>query len=141
MSENSNIYLANVLGEGTQYVVLVKDHRSEVTQLKVEIEAKDRKIEQLQVENEALRHGMKGDYDLDAWLDWTKESETLRNLVADTGLELRKASSWICREVEAGTKSATHWAIRLREKADHIDAVRTGVSEFLANQNCDNREG
>ncbi|MDG9785396.1 hypothetical protein N7408_29755, partial [Pseudomonas otitidis] len=41
---------------------------------------------------------------------------------AATALELRKASSWICREVEAGTASATHWAIRLRERADQIEA-------------------
>jgi hypothetical protein len=51
------------------------------------------------------------------------ENELLRRLVSDTGLELRKASSWICREVEAGTQSATHWAIRLREKAGLIDAA------------------
>ncbi|WP_085599695.1 MULTISPECIES: hypothetical protein [unclassified Pseudomonas] len=31
-----------------------------------------------QAENEALREGMKGDYDLDAWLDWVKNAEALR---------------------------------------------------------------
>ncbi|MDF3188051.1 hypothetical protein [Pseudomonas paracarnis] len=51
------------------------------------------------------------------------ECDLLRKLASDTGQELRKASSWICREVEAGTKSATHWAVRLREKADQIDAA------------------
>ncbi|MGN8276794.1 hypothetical protein [Pseudomonas sp. SMN5] len=51
------------------------------------------------------------------------ENGLLRQLAIDTGLELRKASSWICREVEAGTKSATHWAVRLRESADKIDAA------------------
>lgn len=51
------------------------------------------------------------------------ENEALRKLVSDTAIELRKASSWICREVEAGTTSATYWAIRLREKADQIDAA------------------
>jgi len=35
-------------------------------------------IARLTAENERLRHGMKGDYDLDAWLDWAKEAETLR---------------------------------------------------------------
>lgn len=34
--------------------------------------------DQLKAENEALRRGMKGDYDLDAWLDWAKEAEALR---------------------------------------------------------------
>ncbi|MFJ3486600.1 ead/Ea22-like family protein [Pseudomonas sp. NPDC090202] len=51
------------------------------------------------------------------------ENELLRRLASEIGLELRKASSWICREVEDGTRSATHWAVRLREKADQIDAA------------------
>lgn len=29
-------------------------------------------------ENERLRAGMKGDYDLDAWLDWAQEADGLR---------------------------------------------------------------
>jgi len=32
-------------------------------------------------ENETLRHGIKGDYDLDAWLDWTEEATALRDKV------------------------------------------------------------
>lgn len=34
--------------------------------------------DQLKAENERLRAGMKGDYDLDAWLEWTREAEGLR---------------------------------------------------------------
>jgi hypothetical protein len=34
--------------------------------------------DQLKAENEVLRRGLKGDYDLDAWLDWAKEAEALR---------------------------------------------------------------
>ena len=33
--------------------------------------------DQLKAENERLRSGMKGDYDLDAWLDWTREAKAL----------------------------------------------------------------
>ncbi len=33
---------------------------------------------QFKAENERLRSGMKGDYDLDAWLDWAREAEALR---------------------------------------------------------------
>ena len=51
------------------------------------------------------------------------ENEALRKVASDTSLELRKVSSWICRKVEAGTESATHWAIRLRKSADLIDAA------------------
>ena len=35
-------------------------------------------ILELIAENERLRAGMKGDYDLNAWLDWTREAEGLR---------------------------------------------------------------
>lgn len=51
------------------------------------------------------------------------EGELLRHQLAACSKELRKASSWICREVEAGTASATHWAIRLTTNADQIDAA------------------
>lgn len=51
------------------------------------------------------------------------DNRLLRHQLAASALELRKASSWICREVEAGTASATHWAIRLRTNAEQIDAA------------------
>ncbi len=51
------------------------------------------------------------------------ENELLRIQASACAKELRKASSWICREVEAGTTSATHWAIRLRASADQIEAA------------------
>ena len=35
-------------------------------------------LARLSTENESLRHGIKGDYDLDAWLDWTHEAKALR---------------------------------------------------------------
>lgn len=35
-------------------------------------------IEALRAENGQLRAGMVGDYDLDAWLDWTQEAKQLR---------------------------------------------------------------
>lgn len=51
------------------------------------------------------------------------ENKLLRHQLAACAKELRKASGWICREVEAGTTSATHWAIRLRTNADQVDAA------------------
>ena len=33
---------------------------------------------ELIAENKRLRAGMRGDYDLDAWLDWTQEADGLR---------------------------------------------------------------
>ncbi|MGE8110875.1 hypothetical protein [Pseudomonas sp. NPDC086566] len=51
------------------------------------------------------------------------ENELMRALIGDVVIELRKANDWICREVGAVTKSATHWAVRLRERAEHIDAA------------------
>lgn len=51
------------------------------------------------------------------------ENELLRKLAGKNSSELRKASAWICRAVEVGTESATHWAIRLNKNADLIDAT------------------
>ena len=51
------------------------------------------------------------------------ECEGLRKAISETSRELRRVSRWICVKVEAGTESATHWAIRLTERADAIDAA------------------
>ncbi|WP_278405835.1 hypothetical protein [Pseudomonas rhodesiae] len=77
--------------------------------------------DQLRAEVAGLRTGYEAYERVNAELK--AENDLLRKLTIDTGQELRKASSWICREVEAGTKSATHWAVRLHEKADQIDAA------------------
>jgi hypothetical protein len=52
--------------------------KTENTDLHATLQAAKGEIERLKGENEALRRGMKGDYDLDAWLDWAKEAEALR---------------------------------------------------------------
>jgi len=52
--------------------------RAEIAGLKTGYEAYERVNAELKAENERLRSGMKGDYDLDAWLDWTREVEALR---------------------------------------------------------------
>lgn len=36
-------------------------------------------IDELRAEAERLRQGMKGDYDIDAWLDWSKEKERIKS--------------------------------------------------------------
>lgn len=44
-------------------------------------EAAKRRAEErdrLRAENDRLRQGMKGDYDIDAWLDWSKEKEQIK---------------------------------------------------------------
>lgn len=52
--------------------------KTENTDLHATLHAAKGEIERIKGENEALRRGMKGDYDLDAWLDWAKEAEALR---------------------------------------------------------------
>lgn len=77
--------------------------------------------DQLRAEVAGLRTGYEAYERVNAELK--AEVERLDKLLIDASGTLRKASSWICREVEAGTKSATHWAIRLRETADQIDTA------------------
>lgn len=52
--------------------------RAEVAGLRTGYEAYEQVNAGLKAENQRLRSGMKGDYDLDAWLEWTKEAEGLR---------------------------------------------------------------
>lgn len=49
-------------------------------------------LEAAEAENAALRLGMKGDYDLDAWLEWAKEKAGLRARVAELELKLKPPS-------------------------------------------------
>ncbi|EPN2884588.1 ead/Ea22-like family protein [Pseudomonas aeruginosa] len=35
-------------------------------------------IDRLKAENDRLRQGMKGDYDIDAWLEWTREKDRIK---------------------------------------------------------------
>ncbi|HBO9015079.1 TPA: ead/Ea22-like family protein [Pseudomonas aeruginosa] len=35
-------------------------------------------IDRLKAENDRMRQGMKGDYDIDAWLGWSKEKERIK---------------------------------------------------------------
>lgn len=46
----------------------------------------------LQEDNRILRQGMKGDYDLDAWLEWAATSEALRNDLAESKQDYRELS-------------------------------------------------
>lgn len=85
------------------------------------IKAAHSERDQLRAEVAGLKTGYEAYERVNAELK--AEVERLDKLLIDAAGMLRKASSWICRDVEVGTKSATHWAIRLRETADQIDAA------------------
>lgn len=51
------------------------------------------------------------------------ENDALGSAATAAASDLRKAADWICRKVEAGTESATHWAIRLGDNARALDAA------------------
>ncbi|MBB1614478.1 hypothetical protein A9978_18735 [Pseudomonas sp. UMC65] len=61
---------------------------------------------------------MRADYD-----QLKAENELMRHRLAACAKEMRTASDWICKEVEVPTKSATHWAIRLKTNADQVDGA------------------
>lgn len=63
--------------------------RAEVAGLRTGYEAYEQVNAELKAENERLRAGMKGDYDLDAWLDWTQEAEGLRNALMECANSLQ----------------------------------------------------
>ena len=53
----------------------------------------------------------------------TAERDALEQAAQAASVALCNASEWICREVEAGTKSATFWSIRLNENAALLRAA------------------
>lgn len=73
------------------------------------------RIAELRAENERLRSGMKGDYDLDAWLDWAKEAEALR-------AQLEQLQSAFPLFDEAGLSETEHhceWSVLQERKRLH----------------------
>lgn len=112
--------------------------RAEVAGLRTGYEAYEQVNAELKAENETLTKIFSDAPDLpDAdveWLEKTRaleadldqlkaEGELMRHQLSACAKELRAASDWICREVEGGTRSATHWAVRLKTNADQIDAA------------------
>lgn len=60
----------------------------------------------LLAENAQLRAGMKGDYDLDAWLDWTREKAALiarTDAVYAQSLRLRESITVALSRVESAS--------------------------------------
>jgi hypothetical protein len=59
-----------------QKIVGLVDDLSQERSLRL---AAEQELAELRRENEMLRHGMKGDYSLDAWLDWAVELKELQD--------------------------------------------------------------
>ena len=75
-------------------------------------------------ENKRLRAGMKGDYDLDAWLDWTQEVDGLRK-DADRYQWLRDKSE----AVHQFYLSVPLWFKGVRFRAQDVDKAIDAMSK------------
>lgn len=49
-----------------------------IDELQTALLAVTAELDRMRSENDRLRSGVRGDFDLDAWLDWAKESDQLR---------------------------------------------------------------
>ena len=79
---------------------------------------------ELIAENKRLRAGMKGDYDLDAWLDWTQEADGLRK-DADRYQWLRDKS----QAVHQFYLSVPLWFKGVRFRAQDVDKAIDAMSK------------
>lgn len=93
-------------------------------------------LERLKAENDLLRAGMKGDYDLDAWLEWAQEKAEV-NAKIDADLLECSASIMTQQRMEIDRLKAKSEALRSTLKqvrsyttsailADEIDAALEG---------------
>lgn len=81
----------------------------------------------LLAENERLRAGLKGDYDLDAWLDWAEEAEELRK-DADKWKIVERAMT----QLQSDEQGAAIWSACSRiliSVAGKMNSARSTVTE------------
>ncbi len=77
-------------------------------------------------ENALLRKGMKGDYDLDAWLEWTKEVPVLEAKIEDQAKRIEA--------LEAGIKKVMHEGVQ--DCSSKNDKCPHGKYGFEGCENC-----
>lgn len=61
----------------------IREREAEIARLDGLVSSRTAERDAAQAEVERLRQGMKGDYDIDAWLEWTKERDTALARVAE----------------------------------------------------------
>lgn len=86
----------------------------------------------LLAENERLRAGMTGDYDLDAWLDWTREKAALiarTDAVYAQSVRLRESIRVALTHVEGASYSIRR---RYPGAAESLDRARRALTPQIA---------
>ncbi|EKQ6351811.1 hypothetical protein P6M03_006255 [Pseudomonas aeruginosa] len=71
----------------------IREREAEIARLDGLVSSRTVERDAAQAEVERLRQGMKGDYDIDAWLEWTKERDTALARVAE--LERQQPVAWM----------------------------------------------
>ncbi|HCF4085148.1 TPA: ead/Ea22-like family protein [Pseudomonas aeruginosa] len=87
-------------------------------------------IDRLKAENDRLRQGMKGDYDIDAWLDWSKEKERIK---AENDA-LRGSLQAVQAEVDGNLRPLT------RDLVNMVSGLKNGSHPNDIYEHCDEIE-
>lgn len=87
-------------------------------------------IDRLKAENDRLRQGMKGDYDIDAWLDWSKEKERIKS----ENEALRGALQAVQAEVDGNLRPLT------RDLVNMVSGLNNGTHPNDIYDHCDEIE-
>ncbi|HDQ4497335.1 ead/Ea22-like family protein [Pseudomonas aeruginosa] len=87
-------------------------------------------IDRLKAENDRLRQGMKGDYDIDAWLDWSKEKERIKS----ENEALRGALQAVEAEVDGNLRPLT------RDLVNMVSGLNNGTHPNDIYDHCDEIE-
>ncbi|HEJ4070032.1 TPA: hypothetical protein SL480_006175 [Pseudomonas aeruginosa] len=84
-------------------------------------------IDRLKAESDRLRQGMKGDYDIDAWLEWTREKDQIKA----QNEALRGALHAVQAEVDGNLRPLT------RDLVNMVSGLNNGTHPNDIYEHCD----
>ncbi|HCE9553703.1 TPA: hypothetical protein NH204_006654 [Pseudomonas aeruginosa] len=112
---------------------LLAQHGRDSSELRALCQARDdarKERDRLKAENDRLRQGMKGDYDIDAWLDWLKEKERIKA----ENEALRGALQAVEAEVDGNLRPLT------RDLVNMVSGLKNGSHPNDIYEHCDEIE-
>ncbi|EPQ8790559.1 hypothetical protein ACUW0S_003511 [Pseudomonas aeruginosa] len=114
----------------------IREREAEIARLDGLVSSRTVERDAAQAEVERLRQGMKGDYDIDAWLEWTKERDTALARVA----ELKTMSHNYCALLMDANAKLAELEKQEPINLQHMAVAADGELRWMTGRKIDNCE-